>query len=136
VYRPKHDANVGSLWRTADSYGAAFLATVGRRYTHQASDTTKSSKHVPLHHYHREDDAARHAITVARWHPGQRFTVYQCTTCPPPPVLGGQYWHVGHALIPERSYYVESDVVHYPCGCKYGVRTDDYVWACSTHQTS
>lgn len=51
VYRPKTEINVGTLWRTASLYGAAFLATVGRRYTRQSSDTPKSSLHTPLHHY-------------------------------------------------------------------------------------
>lgn len=61
VYHPKHDANVGGLWRSADAYGAAFTATVGRRYqTMQASDTTKSRLHTPLHHYRDIDDLIEH----------------------------------------------------------------------------
>lgn len=51
VYRPKTEVNVGTLWRTASAYGAAFLATVGRRYERQSSDTAKSDLHTPLHHY-------------------------------------------------------------------------------------
>jgi tRNA G18 (ribose-2'-O)-methylase SpoU len=51
VFRPKVANNVGSLWRTADLYGAAFLATVGRRYVHQPTDTMHTPKHTPLHHY-------------------------------------------------------------------------------------
>lgn len=60
VYRPKHDVNVGSLWRTAVAYGAAFMATVGRRYEHQASDTGNARMHTPLHHYSSLDDLIEH----------------------------------------------------------------------------
>lgn len=51
AYRPKTEANVGSLWRTASVFGAAFLATVGRRYTKQSSDTENTTMHTPLTHY-------------------------------------------------------------------------------------
>lgn len=51
VYHPKTAANVGTLWRSANAYGAAFLATVGLRYKPQSSDTCRSPDHVPLHHY-------------------------------------------------------------------------------------
>jgi tRNA G18 (ribose-2'-O)-methylase SpoU len=60
VYHPKTEANVGSLWRTAAAYDAAFLGTVGRRYRHQASDTTKARRHVPLIHYATLDDLIEH----------------------------------------------------------------------------
>lgn len=43
VYRPKTEANIGTLWRSATAYGAAFLATVGQRHQRQASDTCYSS---------------------------------------------------------------------------------------------
>jgi tRNA G18 (ribose-2'-O)-methylase SpoU len=60
VYHPKHDVNVGSLWRTATVYDAAFMATVGRRYQHQASDTGKARLHTPLFHYGDLDDLIEH----------------------------------------------------------------------------
>jgi len=60
VYRPKHEVNVGSLWRTAIAYDAAFLATIGRRYTYQASDTGNAARHTPLHHYPDLDDLIAH----------------------------------------------------------------------------
>jgi len=47
----KTPANLGTLWRSAHVFGAAFLFTVGKRYTHQCSDTTKASRHVPLYTY-------------------------------------------------------------------------------------
>lgn len=61
VYRPKTEANIGSLWRSASAFGASFLATVGRRYpTRQASDTTNARQHVPLFHYPSMDDLLEH----------------------------------------------------------------------------
>lgn len=60
VYHPKHEANVGSLWRTAVTYGATFLATVGRRYERQASDTTNAARHTPLLHFADVDDLITH----------------------------------------------------------------------------
>jgi tRNA G18 (ribose-2'-O)-methylase SpoU len=61
VYHPKHEVNIGSLWRSAAAYGAAFVATVGRRYEHrQASDTHKTTLHTPLMHYHDMDDLLTH----------------------------------------------------------------------------
>jgi len=60
IHRPKTVNNVGSLWRTADLFGATFLATIGRRYTHQASDTMHTPKHTPLQHYADVDDLITH----------------------------------------------------------------------------
>lgn len=51
IYHTKNELNVGTLWRTADNFGAAFIFTIGRRYRQQASDTTKAQKHVPLYHF-------------------------------------------------------------------------------------
>lgn len=60
VYHPKHETNVGTLWRSAWLYDAAFLATVGRRYQKQAADTPGTSNHVPLIHYADLDDLIEH----------------------------------------------------------------------------
>lgn len=51
VYHPRTEDNVGTLWRTAMTYNAAFVATIGRRYEQQSSDTCKTPQSVPLHHY-------------------------------------------------------------------------------------
>lgn len=57
IYRPKTEVNVGTLFRSAHLYGAAFLATVGARYPHrQASDTTHARMHIPMHHYNTIDE--------------------------------------------------------------------------------
>lgn len=60
IYRPKTTNNVGSLWRSATLYGAAFLGTVGHRYQRQPSDTMVSAKAVPLIHYRDLDDLVAH----------------------------------------------------------------------------
>lgn len=44
----KTPLNVGTLWRSAGSMGAAFIFTAGKRYPKQASDTIKAWKHIPL----------------------------------------------------------------------------------------
>jgi len=59
-YAPKTGTNVGTLLRSAHVFGAAFVATVGRRYQRQASDVTKCFRHIPLWHFADEDDFWQH----------------------------------------------------------------------------
>ena len=51
VYKGKNKINIGTLWRSAYSFGASFIFTVGKRYEKQASDTTKTIRHIPLWHF-------------------------------------------------------------------------------------
>jgi len=51
IYHPKHEVNIGTLWRSAMIYEADFLFTIGRRYKHQSSDTIGATRHVPLWHF-------------------------------------------------------------------------------------
>lgn len=60
VYRPKKEVNIGTLWRSAHLYGAAFIFTVGRRYTQQASDTPKTIRSTPLLHFEDMEDLKDH----------------------------------------------------------------------------
>lgn len=61
IYRTKTPENVGTLWRAAHLYGAAFVYTVGHRYgTRQASDTTNARLHIPLFHFADLDDLIEH----------------------------------------------------------------------------
>jgi tRNA G18 (ribose-2'-O)-methylase SpoU len=55
----KSSQNIGTLWRSAFNFDAAFLFTVGRRYTKQASDTVAAWRHVPLYNYVTFDDFYR-----------------------------------------------------------------------------
>ena len=56
IYHIKHEVNLGTLWRSACSFGASFIFTIGKRYSRQSSDTTKTWRHVPLYHYESIDD--------------------------------------------------------------------------------
>lgn len=61
VWHPKTESNVGTLLRSAKTYGAAFIATVGpQRYHPQASDTCKTPLSVPLLAYADIDDLIDH----------------------------------------------------------------------------
>ena len=53
-------ANIGTLWRSAYMYDAAFVFTVGARYKPQASDTPKTPRHIPLFHFRDLDDLVEH----------------------------------------------------------------------------
>lgn len=60
IYHAKTEHNIGTLWRSAQLYGAAFIFTVGRRYQMQASDTPKTRNHTPLFEYSTIDDLVAH----------------------------------------------------------------------------
>lgn len=49
--RPKTEANLGTLWRSAYCLGANYIFTIGGRYRHQCSDTVKSWKNIPYFTY-------------------------------------------------------------------------------------
>ena len=51
IYHTKTEVNVGTLYRSAYQLGAAFVFTIGRRYKPKASDTYKTTRHIPLYHY-------------------------------------------------------------------------------------
>ena len=60
IERGKTVSNVGTLWRSAYSFGAGCIFTVGRRYPQQASDTAKAWRHVPMIEYADFDDLYAH----------------------------------------------------------------------------
>lgn len=51
VYQPKTKENIGTLWRSAYNFGAAFIFVIGKRYKQQCSDTQNTTKHIPLYEY-------------------------------------------------------------------------------------
>lgn len=51
IEHTKTEQNVGTLWRSADLLGAAFIFTIGRRYKRQAADVFHSWKKIPLFHF-------------------------------------------------------------------------------------
>jgi len=69
IYHTKMEVNIGTLWRSAQQLGAAFIFTIGRRYKKQASDTSKAYLHLPLYHYLDWDEFKSHmpknCLTVA-----------------------------------------------------------------------
>lgn len=60
VWHPKREVNIGSLFRAARLFGASFVYTIGARYERQASDTTKTSRHIPLIHFDDIEDLHKH----------------------------------------------------------------------------
>lgn len=56
----KTEVNIGTLWRSAHVFGAAFIFTVGRRYRQQSSDTKKTWRSVPLYHYDTISELKQH----------------------------------------------------------------------------
>lgn len=56
AYSPRHDTNIGTLWRSASTYDAAFIATIGARYIRQPGDTPKTPLHTPLWSFDTFDD--------------------------------------------------------------------------------
>lgn len=62
IYAGKTPENLGTLWRSAQALGAAFIFTVGCRYLkYQRTDTTKAQNHVPLFHFDSLDDLLKRA---------------------------------------------------------------------------
>lgn len=51
IENTKTVGNVGTLWRTAYTFDAAFIFTIGRRYVPQCSDTVQAWRHTPLFTY-------------------------------------------------------------------------------------
>ena len=51
IYHSKNILNIGTLWRTANVFGAAFIFTIGRRYKQQSSDTMNTPQTIPLYEY-------------------------------------------------------------------------------------
>jgi tRNA G18 (ribose-2'-O)-methylase SpoU len=60
IVNGKTEANIGTLWRAAYLYEAAFVFTVGSRYKRQASDTPNTPRHTPLFEFQTVDDLIRH----------------------------------------------------------------------------
>ena len=56
AYQPKHEVNVGTLFRQAFLYEASFVGTVGRRYEKQPSDTPNTPMRVPTFNWKTFDD--------------------------------------------------------------------------------
>jgi len=53
IINGKNQINLGTLWRSANIFGASFIFTIGCRYPKrgQATDTMKTPRHIPLYEY-------------------------------------------------------------------------------------
>ena len=60
VYHPKHEVNIGTLWRSATIFGASSIFTVGRRYKSQCADTCSTARHIPMQHFTDAEDLVAH----------------------------------------------------------------------------
>ena len=56
ILNPKTEMNVGSLWRSASIFNAAFIFTIGKRIIKQPSNTTKTHNSIPFYNYETFDD--------------------------------------------------------------------------------
>jgi tRNA(Leu) C34 or U34 (ribose-2'-O)-methylase TrmL len=91
MYKPKRNVNLGTLWRHAHAFGAAYIFTIGARYTPQASDTSKAWRHVPYFPY-------------SDWHAFLASRPFDC------PLIGIEYLEDARVLPmythPERAIYI------------------------------
>lgn len=60
IYETKENTNVGTLWRSAQNFGADFIFTIGARYEKQRSDTTKAWHNIPLFAFKDWEDFKAH----------------------------------------------------------------------------
>jgi tRNA G18 (ribose-2'-O)-methylase SpoU len=61
IFHTKTFQNIGTLWRSAHCFGAAYIFTIGHRYPpKQSSDTMKTERHIPLYNYADMDDLVSH----------------------------------------------------------------------------
>lgn len=60
IFHNRTPQNIGTLWRSAHMYDAAFVFTIGARYSRQSADTPKTPRHKPLFHFRDLDDLIEH----------------------------------------------------------------------------
>lgn len=60
VLNIKSEINYGTLFRSAFVFGVDFIFLIGKRFKKQASDTTKTPRHIPLFEYTTFDDFYTH----------------------------------------------------------------------------
>ena len=60
VVNMKTEVNYGTLFRSALAFDADFLFLIGRRFSKQSSDTTRSERHIPLYEHDTVEDFLSH----------------------------------------------------------------------------
>jgi tRNA G18 (ribose-2'-O)-methylase SpoU len=63
----KNECNMGTVLRSCYNFNASLVFTVGKKYLTQASDTTKSIRHIPVIHFQTWENAWQHL--PQRWTP-------------------------------------------------------------------
>lgn len=61
VEHPKSSDNIGTLFRSAQNFGASLIFTIGRRYKRQQSDCQKAWRNIPLLNFESWDAFREHA---------------------------------------------------------------------------
>ena len=56
VINTKTEANIGTLWRSALTFGASYIFTINKRYDKQLTDTFKTWSKIPLFHFDTFED--------------------------------------------------------------------------------
>jgi len=51
IYNAKFAGNLGTLWRSAHTLGAAYIFNIGERYKKQKSDVSVAFRHIPFFEY-------------------------------------------------------------------------------------
>ena len=59
-FEPKYEENLGTALRSAHCFGADFIGIIGARFRAQASDTTRTERHVPIFEYKDMEDFLAH----------------------------------------------------------------------------
>lgn len=60
VVHGKSPQNVGTLWRSAEAFGAAFIFTIDQRYSHQLTDKWATPDRIPLLYFPTVTDLRAH----------------------------------------------------------------------------
>ncbi len=60
IFETKETTNVGTLWRSAQNFGADYIFTIGARYKKQRTDTCKTWRNIPLFEYKNWEDFLNH----------------------------------------------------------------------------
>jgi tRNA G18 (ribose-2'-O)-methylase SpoU len=60
IFHNKSKRNIGTLWRSAQLFNAAFVFTIQMRYKWQPSDVLKTWRNIPFFHYDDLEDFKQH----------------------------------------------------------------------------
>lgn len=56
IFKPKHNVNIGTLFRSAQAFGADFLYTIGTKYKKESADTCDTTQNIPYYYYESEEE--------------------------------------------------------------------------------